>query len=148
MSTDSHRELIASLPLFNAFPDPLTQRIAAVFEEVSEFQQVARDTQLIGAEQQAPTDGYILLQGSVKIAKRIAPSFTATAPVLLGEVMPSDEDDHETADVTALEDLEVLHFDWGRFNDLLKERLAPSEFAIFGRVLQDYSWLQFLGQES
>ena len=144
MSTDNHREIIASLPLFKALPEPLTQRIAAVFEEVSEFEKVARDTQLIGVEQQAPTDGYILIQGSVSIAKRIAPAFTATAPVLLGEMMPSDEEDHKTADVTALEDLEVLHFDWDHFNDLLKQRLAPSEFAIFGRVLQDYSWLQFL----
>ena len=147
MSTDSHREIIANLPLFKAFPDQLTQRIAAVFEEVSEFKKVGPGTRLFGVDDQESNDGYILLEGSVSIVKRVSPPFKAEAPVLLGEMKLFNPDNERSADVTATEALEVLHFDWDSFYDLRKERLAKSEYAIFGRALQDYSWLHFLGDD-
>ena len=147
MSTDGHRELIAKLSIMKAFPDQLRQRIAAVFDEVSEPESLERDAYLIHIGDQSCNDGFILVKGSVIIRKRISPPFKAEGPVLLGEMKQFNPNSERTADVTALEDIEVLRFDWDRFYDLLKERLAPSEFAIFSRVLQDYSWLHFLGDD-
>ena len=147
MPTDDHRELIANLSVMNAFPDQLRQRIAAVFEEVSESESLERDAYLIHMGDRSCDDGFILLKGSVAIRRRVSPPFKAEGPVLLGEMKQSNPNAERTADVTALEDIEVLRFDWDRFYALLKERLAPSEFAIFSRALQDYSWRHFLGDD-
>ncbi len=147
MSTEDHRELIANLSVMKAFPDQLRQRIAAVFDEVSESERLERDAYLIHLGDQSCNDGFILVKGSVAIRKRVTPPFKAEGPALLGEMKQSEPNSERTADVTALEDIEFLRFDWDRFDALLKERLAPSEFAIFGRALQDYSWLHFLGDD-
>ncbi len=147
MSTDDHRELIANLSILKAFPDQLKQRIAAVFDTVSESECLEQDAYLIHMGDQSSDDGFILVKGSVMIRKRVTPPFKAEGPALLGEMKQFNPNSERTADVTALEKIEVLRFDWDRFYALLKERLAPSEYAIFGRALQDYSWLHFLGDD-
>ena len=137
----------ASRCTWTCFPEPLSQRIAAVFDEVSESECLERDAYLIHIGDQSCNDGFILVKGSVSVRKRITPPFKAEGPVLLGEMKQFNPKSERTADVTALEEIEVLRFDWDRFYALLKERLAPSEFAIFSRALQDYSWLHFLGDD-
>lgn len=148
MSSDNHQEVIAGLPLFKAFPDTLKQRIAAVFVEVSEHKHMAGESELLRAQGQSSNDGYILLQGSVSIARRVSAPSEAGAPALLGGMKEFDPHNERTADVTAVGDVEILRFDWDRFYARLKEQLAPSEFAIFGRALQNYSWLNFLGDDT
>ena len=140
MSTDGYEELIVSLSVMKAFPDRLKQRIAAVFDEVSEPENLGQDAYLIHMGDPSSNDGFILAKGSVTIRKRVVSPFKADAPALLGQMRPLKSNTESAADVKAVEDIEILRFDWDRFYALLKERLAPSEFAIFSRVLQDYSW--------
>ena len=148
MSTDGHREMISNLIIMDAFPDPLKRRIAPVFEEVSESECLEKDTYLMRIGDRSPNDGFILVKGSIRVMKRVIPPFKAEAPALLGEMRQTKLNGERSADVCALEDIEVLHFDWERFYALLKERIALSEFAIFSRALQDYSWLHLQPDES
>ncbi len=148
MSTDSHQETIAALPLFKSFPGPLKERIAAVFVEVSEQESMAGGSKLLSAKGQLPGEGYILVKGAVTVGRRLSAPSEAKPPALLGGMSEFDPHNERTADVTAVGDIELLRFHWDRFNDLLKERLAPSEFAIFSRALQNYSWLNFLGDDA
>ena len=147
MSIDECQELIASLIVFNAFPDPLKKRIAPVFEEVSESKTLQEGSYLFHLGDKSVNDGFILLRGSIRIMKRVIPPFKAEAPALLGEMRQTKLSSERSADVFALEDIEFLHFEWDRFDNLLKERIARSEYAIFSLALQDYSWLHLQPDE-
>lgn len=147
MPIDECQEMIESLIVFSAFPDPLKKRIAPVFEEVSETNHLEKGSYLFHLGDKAANDGFIVLKGSIRIMKRVIPPYKAEAPALLGEMRQAKQQSERSADVYALEDIEFLHFDWDRFHNLLKERIARSEYAIFSLALQDYSWLHLQPDE-
>ncbi len=147
MSTDTNQELITKLIVMKAFPDPFRKRIAPVFEEVSETKTLQEGSYLFHLGDKSVNDGFIVLSGTIRIMKRVIPPYKAEAPALLGEMRQSKMESERSADVYALEEIEFLHFDWDRFHNLLKERLARSEYAIFSRALSDYSWLHLQPDE-
>lgn len=144
MSLEEHTVLLGSLPFMLEMPESLKQQVCRILLEVGEFHQVEKGAMLFREGDQHNPDGYVLLSGSVRVAKSYAGDAQAFAPVLLGEVQQFNPRSERTATVEALEDLDTLHFTWDRFHNEVQARLDDHEREVLRKALLEYAWLHLL----
>ncbi len=145
MCAASHDEIISDLPFIRAFPAALRHRVVTVIQDVSEPQDVKQGTILLRKGDTTSDDGYILLEGTVEVLREDIPTTTVHPPALLGEVKQFNPAHERIADVTALQDLKVLHFNWEDFNAAVVKSLSESELALFLNALSEYAWQHIVG---
>lgn len=145
MCAASHDETISDLPFIQAFPGTLRQRIAKMIVDISNLREIKEGEVLFIKGDTTSNHGYILLEGTVEVLREDIPTTTVHPPALLGEVKQFNPLHERIADVTALQDLKVLHFNWGDFNAAAAERLSESDLALFQNALSEYAWQHIVG---
>lgn len=145
MCAASNDEIISALPFIQAFPSALRHRIATMIEDISDAKQMKQGEILFAKGDSTSNDGYILLEGTVEVLREDIPITTVHPPALLGEVKQFNPHHERIADVTALQDLKVLHFDWADFNAAAKARLSETDLALFYNALSEYAWQHIVG---
>ena len=145
MCAASHEETISDLPFIQAFPDALRNSIVTMIQDVSEPQDVKQGTVLLKKGDTSSNHGYILLEGTVEVLREDIPITTVHPPALLGEVKQFNPVHERIADVTALQDLKVLRFNWDDFNAAAVKTLNESDLALFLNALSEYAWQHIVG---
>ena len=145
MSAASHDEIISDLAFIQAFPDALRHRVVTMIQDVSEPQDIKQGTILLTKGDTTSNDGYILLEGTVEVLREDIPTTTVHPPALLGEVKQFNPLHERIADVTALRDVKVLHFNWEDFNAAAEEGLSESDLTLFRNALSEYAWQHIVG---
>ena len=145
MCAASHEETISDLPFIQAFPDALRNSIVTMIQDVSEPQDIKQGTILLKKGDTTSNDGYILLEGTVEVLREDIPITTVHPPALLGEVKQFNPVHERIADVTALQDLKVLRFNWDDFNAAAVKCLGESDLALFLNALSEYAWQHIVG---
>jgi CRP-like cAMP-binding protein len=144
METEEIQSFLCGLPFMLELPESLKQRVGLIFADISDTESIEAGTELFHEGDTQSEDGYIVLSGSVRVEKSYAKSSTAFAPVLLGEVKRFNPSSQRTATVSAREDLDVLHFDWAKFNDAVHARLDKTDQDVLRKALLNYAWLHLL----
>ncbi len=145
MCAATHDEIISDLSFIQAFPDALRHRVVTMIQDVSSPQDIREGTILLRKGDTTSNDGYILLEGTVEVLREDIPTTTVHPPALLGEVKQFNPVHERIADVTALQDLRVLHFNWEDLNATAVERLSESDLALFLNALSEYAWQHIVG---
>ena len=145
MRAASHDEIISDLAFIQAFPGALRHRVVTMIQDVSEPQDIKQGTILLTKGDTTSNDGYILLEGTVEVLRGDIPTTTVHPPALLGEVKQFNPVHERIADVTALQDLKVLHFNWEDFNAAAVKCLSESDLALFLNALSEYAWQHIVG---
>jgi CRP-like cAMP-binding protein len=146
MWPDEQARLIRELPFMLDLSESVQERVQRAIMEVSESLDIPSGRVLFREGDTAPNDGYVLLRGSVRVEKSASPETTAYAPALLGELQQFHPEHRRGATVTALEELDVLRFDWPRLDAALASRLDNAEQGQVREALRRYGWLHFLGE--
>ena len=145
MCAASHDETISDLPFIQAFPDTLRHQIVKMIEDISNLRERKQGEVLFTKGDTTSNHGYILLEGTVEVLREDIPTTTVHPPALLGEVKQFNPAHERIADVTALQDLKVLHFNWDDFNAAAVESLSESDLALFLNALSEYAWQHIVG---
>ncbi len=145
MCAASNDEIISDLPFIQAFPSALRHRIATMIEDISDLKEIKQGEVLLTKGDTTSNDGYILLEGTVEVLREDIPITTVHPPALLGEVKQFNPHHERIADVTALQDLKVLQFNWEDFNAAAEERLGEAHLSLFREALSEYAWQHIVG---
>ena len=145
MCAASHDDTISDLSFIQAFPDALRYRIVTMIQDISESQDIAKGTILLRKGDTTSDHGFILLEGTVEVLREDIPTTTVHPPALLGEVKQFNPVHERIADVTALRDVKVLHFNWEDFNAAAEKGLSESDLTLFRNALSEYAWQHIVG---
>ena len=145
MCAASHEDTIYDLPFIQAFPDTLRRRVVTLIQDISEQRKIKEGSVIFTKGDTTSNHGYILLEGTVEVIREDIPTTTVHPPALLGEVKQFNPVHERIADVTALKDLIVLHFNWDDFNAAAVERLSEADLALFLNALSEYAWQHIVG---
>ena len=145
MGAAEHVDLISQLAFIQSFPEALRQRIVGAFRDAAESKQIEEGTSLFVLGDTVSNHGYVLVSGSVLVKRPDTPSANVDPPAVLGEVKQFNPRHERIADVTALDTLEALYFNWDKLYELLQERLSEDEYAEFRTALEDYAWQHIIG---
>lgn len=149
MSRDWVLEAVAGLSPMLELDDQVRPTVVTTLREASTLKDVEAGRWLFREGEAESDDGYVLLTGSVQVETSNGFSTQVFAPELLGEMKQFHiaGTSRRTADVRAVEPLEVLHFQWGRLYALLDARLSKEAMAAFSDAIRRYAWMHFLEDE-
>lgn len=147
MNAEETIGLIENLSFMFEFPTELQRKVTNAILGVSENESLAEGVCLLRAGDAETDDGFVLLEGAVQIEKPHARDVTIHPPVLLGEMKLYNPKHQRTADVNAIEPLQVLHFRWSDLHEKLDDSLTQDEREKFNHALTQYAWFHFFGDE-
>ena len=139
----THRECMADIPMFRELDPVLASALMDAIISVATEKTMETGALVFGKGDQSIDDGYILLEGEVRVLKEGNRTLVTGAPAMLGEVAQFHPAMRRTADVLAHTPLRVLHFSWRRLEDALTERLGDEKRQALTDVLVDYAWDHF-----
>lgn len=135
---------LAGLSLMLDLPSGARHGVLGILRDLGTRASIPAGETLFTEGDTAGDTGYVLLSGSVHVHKSYSPDSTAIAPAILGEVKQFLPDSARTATVRAVEELDVLEFDWNRFNTELERKLDTHDLDVVRQALLGYAWTHLL----
>jgi CRP-like cAMP-binding protein len=140
---------IERLSLMLDLDTEIQQGLIASLKEVGRVAGMNKGDQLFGEGESTDDDGYVVISGSLIVEGSSGFRNVMSAPSLVGEMkqFAFGGDETRVANVTAAEDLEVLHFDWNALYESLGTHVNADELEAFRCALRRYAWMHFLELE-
>lgn len=135
---------LAGLSLLLDLPSTARHEVLSMLLEIGKREIVSEGETIFSEGDTAGDTGYVLLSGSVKVEKSYSESTICFAPALIGEAKQFVPGSARTATVRALDDLDVLRFDWNRFHGESERRLDEHDLNVLGKALLGYAWTHLL----
>lgn len=137
------RNQICAIPLLHDLPESIRTRVCMILLGLG-HEVTATEGQVLFEEGEGDNDvAYILLEGKVLVEKSDAPSVTASAPDLLGEVVKFSPMSRRSATVTAEGEVKLLKFMWAQFFSTSDVVFAVEEQIRLRQGLEDIAWSHF-----
>lgn len=127
MPNSNEAETIRGLPLFSRIPEDTRVRLAEILRRVSKPVSYRDGDALISQRALGGQDGFVLLQGEVRVEKEGAEPIVLRAPALLGEMLQFNPRGQRTATVRAQGNAVALRFAWQEFYAQAKQALSERE---------------------
>ncbi len=143
MTKEEARERVLQLAVLHGLSPPLRAKMADIFLGVASPQRVPTDTVLFKRGQASNDEGYVLLDGDVRVLKEGQPEFVASAPDVIGEIAHISPTKQRSATLSAASELKVLRFKWSAFLNAAQQTLTAEEVQQFTSALQEYAWKHF-----
>lgn len=145
MEEDQRRSQILKLEFLGSLTPNLVDYVVDTFLEISEYGRFSKHAVLFTEGDQGSDAGYLLLGGEISVTKSSAPEIRCQAPELLGEMKQFNPNQERTATVEAVDELEVLRFNWYDFSAAMEQGLNESDRAAVTSALESCAWQHFTG---
>lgn len=136
-------EEISRMSLLARMPDPLKEKVANIFIDISERAEAAAGKDIVQEGYLGFGSGYILLSGVVEIQSGTADPVRLKGPTVLGEMAQFFDDDTRTATIRAEDPIEYLRFSWDDLYEKAGETLNPDELLRLRESVELVIWKRF-----
>ncbi|MEK7794344.1 MAG: cyclic nucleotide-binding domain-containing protein [Candidatus Hydrogenedentota bacterium] len=137
---------IAELSFLLDLDEELRGRILTAFLAVSEISVRDAGTALIREGQDDSDSGFVLISGSVNVAKSTGGGGRVAAPALFGEMKQFGPGGQRVATVSMEESGEVAAFSWTKLYREMETRIDAGELEQFRDALRRYAWKHLLDE--
>ena len=143
MTKEEARERVLQLAVLSGLSPPLREKMGDIFLGVASPQRVAPNTVLFKKGQASNDEGFVVLDGEVRVLKDGSPEFTSPAPDVIGEIAHISPAKQRSATISAASELKILRFKWSTLLTAAQQSLGAAEVQQFTSALQEYAWKHF-----
>ncbi|MBI2431728.1 MAG: cyclic nucleotide-binding domain-containing protein [Candidatus Hydrogenedentes bacterium] len=133
-------EAIASLPFVKGLPAHMHHGLARLLARLSEAMECGPDDVIIREGEIGGASGYILLDGSVQVAREGKPPVQVRAPALFGEMHQFNPHAARTATIATVDRARLLVFPWRDLYEESREIFTEGEQQLLLEGLERLVW--------